>query len=81
MKFTDIEMIEISRIKEGLVEFRNKIQPYPPLPQPTEELPYKVRGLTNEERDEFNQMKAHILFLENKLNTFLEKKRKKYKYK
>ncbi len=54
----------------------------PPIDQPTEELPYKVRGLTYKERDEINQLKANFLYLDKKFNniekevkTFLDKKR------
>jgi len=85
-KFSEEQMIEITRIKERLENFLNKVQPYPPLPQPTEELPYKVRGLTNEEHDEFQQLKANFLYLDKKFNNIekevkplLHKKKSKYK--
>ena len=76
MIFTDEQMIEIGRIRERLEKLRNKTQPYPSLsekPQPN----ILHRGLTSKERDEFSQMKAHILFLEKKLITHLDKKRPK----
>ena len=79
MIFTDEQMIEIGRIRERLEKVRNKTQPYPSLPAPEEPQPsILVRGLS---RAEVSQMKAHTLFLEKKLNTFLlDKKIRKGKY-
>ena len=45
-------------------------------PQHTEELPFKVRGLTYKERDEINQLKLLCIHTQNKVNTLLGKKRK-----
>lgn len=45
---------------------------------------YIVRGLSPKERDEFNQVKAHLLFCERKINEHLDaskrKPKRKYKY-
>lgn len=35
-----------------------------------------VRGLTSKERDEFNQLKANLLFLDKKINQHLDMKKK-----
>lgn len=56
----------------------------PPI-EPSEEAPLpepiiKTIGLSYQQREEFNQMKAHILFLEGKINEHLDKKRKTNKY-
>lgn len=48
-----------------------------PLEQEKEEPVIITRGLTPKERDELNQLKAHALFLERKLNEHLDKKKRR----
>ena len=57
------------------------LPPIEPSPYQGEVKPVIItRGLTPKERDELNQLKAHALFLERKLNEHLDKKKKKGRY-
>lgn len=42
-----------------------------------QEPPYKVRGLSNKERDEINQLKLLCVHLQNTVYSLLDKKRKR----
>jgi len=57
-----------------LEAIRGRIELYPPLPEEPETPPepYKVRGVIYRERDELNQLKAKMIWLQNKMNKFLD---------
>ena len=70
-KFTDEQMLEICRVKERLLSHKNKLQPYPAEPADTDnklnDLPVQPGSIPRWEHEQIQQIRAHLLHLQNKL--------------
>lgn len=66
MRFTDEEMIEICRVRERLVAYRNKIQPYPDIPPEPQPAP-KPEVWQPKQWYRVQQLEGKVNFLENKV--------------
>ena len=74
-KFTDEQMLEICRVKERLLAYKNKCQPYPASEEEQPNLTAQPGSIPRRYQEQMKQMRSLVLHLQGKVNKLLEVKR------
>ena len=74
-KFTDEQMLDICQVRERLLAYKNKCQPYPASEEEQPNLTAQPGSIPRRYQEQMKQLKSQVLHLQGKVNKLLEVKK------